>query len=336
MLNNSTTTIAVIGAGAWGTALAQVFALAGHSINIYAYETEVVDEINSSNKNSTYLPNVILSKNIKASSSYEEVVKDVDIILNVVPTQHTRSVFEKLKPFVKENAYIVNCSKGIEISSKELISEIISEVLPNNPYAVLSGPTFAIEVASGLPTAVTLAAKNIDDAKKLCDILSSSTFRPYASTDIIGAEISSAVKNVIAVACGMVEGKKLGNNAKAAIIARGMAEIKRIGLKIGAEPETLLGLSGLGDLTLTCNSPMSRNYSLGFALGEGKSISEIMTGRKTVAEGYYTAKAVVEFAKKLNVEIPVCTAVYAILYENISVDDMARELMSRHLKSENI
>lgn len=330
------TTIAVIGAGAWGTALAQVFAAAGNQVKIYAHEKEVIEEINATNRNSMYLPNVVLSTNITAHSDPQKLLENVEVILNVVPTQHTRTVLETFKDFIKENVFIVNCSKGIEISSKKLISEIISEILPNNPYAVLSGPTFAIEVASGLPTAVTLATKNMDDAKDLAEKLSSATFRPYASTDVIGAEIASAIKNVIAIACGMVEGKELGNNAKAAIIARGMAEIKRIGLKLGAEAETFLGLSGLGDLTLTCNSTMSRNYSLGFALGEGKSIEEIMEGRKTVAEGYYTTKAVIELADSLDVEIPVCTAIYSILYNGVSVNDMADALMSRHLKSENI
>ncbi len=328
--------IAVIGAGAWGTALAEVFAVAGNEVRIYAHETSVVEDINTDHINKMYLPEKTLSKNITAYSEARDLVTGADIILNVVPTQHTRAVLEGFKDFIKEDIFIVNCSKGIEISSKKLISEIIAEILPNNPYAVLSGPTFAIEVANGLPTAVTLATKDMDDAKDLAEKLSSATFRPYASTDVVGAEIASAIKNVIAIACGMVEGKELGNNAKAAIIARGMAEIKRMGLKLGANAETFLGLSGLGDLTLTCNSTMSRNYSLGFALGEGKPIEEIMTGRKTVAEGYYTTKAVIELAKTLEVEIPVCEAINAILYNNVSVNEMAKTLMSRHLKSENI
>jgi len=334
--NSSIPSIAVIGTGAWGTALAQVFAMAGHNIRIYSHNKAVADEINFTQRNSTYLPKLLLSKKIKAFTAPEAAVKDADIILNVVPTQYTREILNSLKPYISEDAFIVNCSKGIEISSKKLISEIIKEILPNNPYAVLSGPTFADEVARGLPTAVTLASSDINKAKELAKVLSSETFRPYASDDVIGAEIAAAVKNVIAIACGMVGGKQLGNNAKAAIIARGMAEIKRIGTALGAKSETFLGLSGLGDLTLTCNSTMSRNYSLGFSLGEGKSIEYLMNGRKTVAEGYFTAKAVIELATSLNVDIPVCQAIYAILYKGISVDEMAKELMARHLKSENI
>jgi len=328
-------TIAIIGSGAWGTALAQVFATAGKNVNLYVREKELLACINMHKENKIYLPNIKLHKNIMATDDKARAVREVKTVLNVVPTQFTRETLIKFTDYIEEDAFIVNCSKGIEITSLELISEIVNEILPRNPYAVLSGPTFAEEVASGLPTAVTLASRH-KDVEKLAEILSGKTFRPYIANDVVGAELSAAIKNVIAIACGIVEGRGLGNNAKAAIMTRGMAEIKRIGLKMGAEAETFLGLSGIGDLTLTCNSIQSRNYSLGIALGEGKTAKEIIESRKSVAEGYYTAKAIAALAKQLEVEAPICDAVYAILYNGVLVDEVEKELMSRHLKSEKL
>ncbi len=328
--------IAVIGSGAWGTALAQVFANAGKEISLYVRNEELAKHIETHKENNVYLPSVILSNNIKATSNIQQAVSDADIILMVVPTQHTRHALENIKPYIKNTAVIVNCSKGIETMSGKLLSAVAEEIIPNNPYAVLSGPSFAIEVARGLPTAVTLATLDLENSKahEFAKVLSSDTFRPYISNDPIGAEIAGALKNVIAIACGIVSGKELGNNASAAIMTRGMAEIKRVGLKLNADAQTFLGLSGIGDLTLTCNSKLSRNYSLGFEIGQGKTIKEIMHNRTTVAEGYTTTKAVFALAKELKVEIPVCNAVYNMLYNDLTVDTCMAELMTRHLRAE--
>ncbi len=328
--------IAVIGSGAWGTALAQVFATAGKEVSLYARNEELAKHIETHKENNVYLPSVILSSNIKATANIKEAVGDADIILMVVPTQHTRHALENIKPHIKNTAVIANCSKGIETMSGKLLSAVAEEILPDNPYAVLSGPSFAIEVARGLPTAVTLATLDLEnnEAHELAKALSSDTFRPYISNDPIGAEIAGALKNVIAIACGIVSGKELGNNSSAAIMTRGMAEIKRVGLKLNADAQTFLGLSGIGDLTLTCNSKLSRNYSLGFEIGQGKTIKEIMHNRTTVAEGYTTTKAVFALAKELKVELPVCNAVYNMLYNDVTVDACMAELMKRHLRTE--
>jgi len=334
MSNNKKITI--IGAGAWGTALAEAFAVTGKDIIIYARNKELAKNINEHHCNSTYLPAITLSRNISATANIEDAVKDADIILSVVPTQFTREAFEKIKPFIKKDAFVVSSSKGIEISTTKILSEVAKEVLPNNPYAVLSGPSFAIEVAEALPTAVTLAStENMQTLQDLAEELSSKSFRPYISNDVIGVEIAGAVKNVIAIACGIVAGKRLGENAKAAVMTRGLAETKRLAVKMGAKPETLLGLAGIGDLTLTCNSTMSRNYSLGFKLGEGKTLEEILSSRNTVAEGATTAKALNALAQKLNIEMPICKAINAILYNGAAVEDIVNELMTRHLKAEN-
>lgn len=327
--------IAVIGGGAWGTSLAHVFASSNKKINLYVREKDIADEIKRTGENKTFLSNIKLNNNINIYNNPEEAVKSAQTILTVVPTQFIRETLKTFSPYINKNSFIVNCAKGIEISSQKLISEIVKEILPENPYAVLSGPTFAEEAAAEKPTAVTIASKN-NRVEALANILSTKTFRPYISEDVVGVEISGAVKNVIAIACGMVEGRGLGNNAKAAVIARGMAETKRLGLKLGAEAETFLGLSGIGDMTLTCNSQQSRNFSLGYALGQGKSVEEILNGRKTVAEGYYTSKAVVALAKKLGIAVPISEAVYMITYNNISVEEMEKELMSRSLKSERL
>jgi len=329
--------ISVIGAGAWGTALAQVLGSAGHDITIYARSTMQVADINNLKENTKYLKNIKLNSNIKATNKIEIAVENADIILMVVPTQFTRNALTKIKPHIKQDTFIINCSKGIEISSGEILSQVTKEIIPNNPYAVLSGPTFALEVASGLPTAVTLATlEKKESAENIANILSSNSFRPYLSDDVIGTEIVGAVKNVIAIACGIIAGKQLGENAKASVITRGMAEIKRLGLKLEAKTETFLGLSGIGDLSLTCNSALSRNYSLGFKLGQGYSLENIIKNKHTVSEGVSTAKAVIKLIEGLNIEMPICTAIYNVLYNNGDIDSIIKELMKRRLKSENL
>jgi glycerol-3-phosphate dehydrogenase (NAD(P)+) len=326
--------IAIIGAGAWGTALAQVLADAGRRITLYARAPELAQAINSHGQNENYLSGIFLNNNIRATSEIKESVKDADIVLLATPTQFIRNALMDLKPFLPANVPLVSCAKGIEITTGKLLSEVAAEIIPGAPYGVLSGPTFAYEVARGLPTAVTFAIQSAK-AGHWAQALSSPTFRPYLSHDVTGAEISGALKNVIAIACGIVEGRSLGDNAKAAVMTRGVAEIKRLGLKRGAETDTFLGLSGIGDLTLTCNSMASRNYSLGVMLGQGRKLASILAERNTVAEGVTTAKAVALNAHKLQVEMPISTAVHKVLHEGADIGTIIQQLLSRDLKQEN-
>jgi len=328
--------IAVLGAGSWGTALAQVFGAAGRAVSLYARDPGLADSINKDRRNDAYLPHISLNPHIRATGDLNEAVAGADIILLVTPTQFVRDILSRLKPRLPKNIPLVNCAKGIEISSGKILSEVAAEIMPEQPYAVLSGPTFAGEVAAGLPTAVTLATSvSAPHAQLLAQALSGKTFRPYLSSDPAGAEIAGAVKNVIAIACGMVEGKGLGQNAKAAVMTRGMAEIKRLGLRRGAEAATFLGLSGIGDLTLTCHSTMSRNYSLGVELGRGRDLKHVLSGRRAVTEGVATARAVDDCAGKMGIDMPICSAVNRILHHAACVDDIVKELLSRHLKPES-
>jgi len=326
--------ISIIGAGAWGTALAQVLADAGRSISLYARASELAKAINGYGQNETYLSGIFLNNNIHATANIAEAVTGADIVLLATPTQFIRSALMELKSHLPSGVPVVSCAKGIEISTGKLLSEVAAEIIPEAPYGVLSGPTFAYEVARGLPTAVTFAVRS-DKAEQWAQALSSKTFRPYLSGDVTGAEISGALKNVIAIACGIVEGKSLGENAKAAVMTRGMAEIKRLGLKRGAEADSFLGLSGLGDLTLTCNSMASRNYSLGVMLGQGRKLANIMAERNTVAEGVTTAKAIAQNAHKLQVEMPICGAIDKVLHHEADINAVIQGLLSRDLKQES-
>ena len=331
-LNN----IAIIGAGAWGTALAQVLAEAGRAVVLYVHEPELADSINKNHQNNLYLPDVSLNKNIRATSVPSEAMQDAGIILLATPTQFVRDVLTKFKPYLPKGVPLVNCAKGIEMSTGKLLSEVVADVVPESPYAVLSGPTFAEEVVRGLPTAVTFATDAPElEAKLWAQTLSGKAFRLYLSCDPVGAEISGAVKNVIAIACGIVDGRRLGQNAKASVMTRGMAEIRRLGLKKGAKVDTFLGLSGLGDLTLTCNSMTSRNYSLGFDLGRGRKLADILAERNTVAEGVTTARAIDAHANELGVEMPISDAVDKILYQDAGIDAVILSLLSRDMKQES-
>lgn len=327
--------IAVIGAGAWGTALAQVFAREGRKVVLYAREPEVAESINKKFINEIFLPGIVLHSTLRATTHLDEAVDSAGVVLMVAPTQFKRAVLTEIKAHLPSGAAIVNCAKGIEISTGKLLSQVAAEIVPDAPYAVLSGPTFAHEVARGLPTAVTFAtsAKH-KDAERWAQALSAKTFRPYLSHDIVGAEIAGAVKNVIAIACGIVEGKGLGQNARAAVISRGMAEIKRLGLHMGAKADTFLGLSGLGDLTLTCNSMSSRNFSLGAALGQGRTMEEVLGERRSVAEGVTTAMAIARNAHTHGVEMPIAKAVNDILHHRADIDAVIGALLSRDLKEE--
>ncbi len=322
--------IGVIGGGAWGTALAQMAASNGEGVLLWAREGEVVRAINDQCANPLFLPNVSLSRKIRATSRLDDLA-DCDAILVVAPAQHVR---ETLGSASIGFAPLILCAKGIEAGTKKLMSEVAAEVYPGAPIAVLSGPTFAHEVAAGLPAAVTLACEDAELGQSIAERLARPHFRPYLSDDVVGAEIGGAVKNVLAIACGVVEGKRLGQNARAALISRGFAEMTRFGLARGARAETLAGLSGLGDLVLTCSSTSSRNFSLGKGLGEGRPAAELLSDRSTVAEGAHTAPVLREAAVDAGVEMPITESVCALLEGKMSVDAAVGALLSRPLKSE--
>jgi glycerol-3-phosphate dehydrogenase (NAD(P)+) len=320
--------IGVVGGGAWGTALAQVAAANGEPVMLWAREHAVVTAINLAHENTVFLSGVPLSPSIRATNELGDLYA-CDAWLIVTPAQHLRA---SLMTLPQGHHPLVLCAKGIEAGTMALMCDIANELHPGSPVAVLSGPTFAAEVAKGLPTAVTLACTDEQTARALSQRLARPTFRPYASDDVAGAEIGGAVKNVLAIACGVVAGRKLGENARAALIARGFAEMVRYGVARGGRPETLSGLSGLGDLVLTCSSTASRNFSLGVGLGEGKSAASLMSGQ-TVAEGAFTAPVLQASARDLGVAMPVVDAVCALLAGD-AVDAVIGQLLARPLRGE--
>ena len=324
--------LGVIGGGAWGTALAQVAAAGGRETLLWALEPEVVEAVNGRHENPVYLPGIPLDRAISATVALGDL-DACDVWLVVTPTQHMRSVLASATSGAKP---LVLCSKGIEEQSGELLHEVAKQACPGAPVCVLSGPTFAHEVARGMPTAVTLAADDADLAQRLRDRIAQPTFRIYLSDDVAGAEIGGAVKNVLAIACGVVEGKGLGQNARAALIGRGFAEMTRFGLALGARRETLGGLSGLGDLVLTCSSTSSRNYSLGKGIGEGQSAAELMTNRKTVAEGAFTAPVLARLARDKGIDMPIVEAVDALISGRASVKQVLDDLLTRPPRAEGV
>ncbi|HYN46479.1 MAG TPA: NAD(P)H-dependent glycerol-3-phosphate dehydrogenase [Allosphingosinicella sp.] len=324
--------IGVVGAGAWGTALAQVAAADGEEVVLWAREPEVVDAINASHENSIFLRGVTLRETIRATANLADLA-GCEALLIVSPAQHLRMVLTGLPASGKP---LVLCAKGIEDSTGLLMHEVAHEVQPGSPVAVLSGPTFAHEVAAGLPTAVTLAVEDRALGEELVARIARPFFRPYLSDDIAGAEVGGAVKNVLAIACGVVEGKKLGQNARAALISRGFAEMTRFGLAKGARAKTLAGLAGLGDLVLTCSSTSSRNFSLGKGIGEGARPADLLADRRTVAEGAFTAPVLKRVAGQLGVDMPIVAAVCALLADEVSVDEVVGRLLSRPLRAEGV
>lgn len=323
----------VIGAGAWGTALAQVAARAGLDVVLQARETEVVDSINARRVNEAFLPGVTLEDRISVTGELADLA-DCDVILAVPPAQHMRSTLTAFAAHHRAGVPIMLCSKGVERGSLKLMTDVLAETIPAAPAAVLSGPSFAGEVARGLPSAVTLACADEALGEELMWTLSAPGFRPYLATDLIGAEVGGAIKNVLAIACGLSEGKGLGRSAHAAIITRGFAEMTRMGVALGGQAETVAGLCGLGDLVLTCSSPQSRNMSLGLALGQGQSVEQALAGKRSVAEGYESAPAVRELAAKMGVDMPICLAVAALLGGETTVEALIDNLLSRPLRAE--
>jgi glycerol-3-phosphate dehydrogenase (NAD(P)+) len=326
-------TAGVIGGGAWGTALAQVCARAGLTPTLWAREADVVAAINHSRENTSFLPGVDLDPAIRATGDLADL-GGCDIVLAVTPAQHLRTALCAFAPHARDGLPILLCAKGIEQGSLKLMTQVLDETLPQARPAVLSGPSFAGEVARGLPTAVTLACAEEALARDLAEAIATPAFRPYFVTDMVGAEAGGAIKNVLAIACGIVEGRGLGHSAHAALITRGFSEIIRLALALGGEAETVAGLCGLGDLVLTCSSPQSRNMSVGLALGRGQTLDGALSGKLSVAEGVASAPAVRQLAHKLGVEAPICEATAAILSGEIGVDDAIRGLLSRPLREE--
>lgn len=324
--------IGVVGAGAWGTALAQVAASEGEPVALWAREPEVVDTVNAAHENPLFLKGLALSPSIRATGDLADMAA-CEALLVVSPAQHLRAVLGALPV---TDAPLILCAKGIEDATGLLMHEVAHALRPGAPIAVLSGPTFAHEVAAGLPTAVTLAVDDPVLGEKLAARIARPWFRPYLSDDVAGAEVGGAVKNVLAIACGVVEGRGLGQNARAALISRGFAEMTRFGLAKGARAETLAGLAGLGDLVLTCSSTSSRNFSLGKGIGEGARPADLLADRRTVAEGAFTAPVLKRAADSLGVDMPIVTAVCALLAEQASVEDVVGRLLARPLRTEGV
>ncbi|MCT1903237.1 NAD(P)H-dependent glycerol-3-phosphate dehydrogenase [Oceanobacillus sojae] len=330
------TKIAVLGAGSWGTALAIVLADNGHEVRLWAHRKEHADEINQTHRNERYL-DVDIPKTIKAFNNMEEAVKDAEAIIVVVPTKAIREVCQQLKNYISPSTQIIHATKGIEPGTLKRVSEMISEEMPDFPYeniVVLSGPSHAEEVALRHPTTVAVSAVNLDRARHAQDLFNSENLRVYTSDDILGIEVGGALKNIIALGAGISDGLGYGDNAKAALITRGLAEIARLGTSLGANPLSFLGLSGVGDLIVTCTSVHSRNWRAGNLLGKGNSLDQVLEEMGMVVEGVRTVKAAHQFAKEQGVEMPITQGIYQILFEDKNPKDVVDELMSRNKRQE--
>jgi glycerol-3-phosphate dehydrogenase (NAD(P)+) len=321
--------IGVVGGGAWGTALACLARRAGRHVTLWARDPAIAASIVHQRANPLYLPAVTLEAGIEAARD-PSALRNCDVILLVCPAQAVREVAARLTG----NAPVVICTKGIEATSGLLMPEVIEQILPGRPIGVLSGPSFAEEAAAGLPTAVSIATSEAELGRQVAAALATGAFRPYWTHDVLGVALGGAVKNVLAIAAGIVEGRGLGHNAAAALVTRGFAEMARLGQSMGAELETLTGLSGLGDLVLTCTGPLSRNRSLGVALGKGVALAAYMSGRRQVVEGEATAPAVLARAGRQGIEMPICAAVDAILHRGADLDEAIRALLARPLRRE--
>ncbi|ATU93535.1 NAD(P)H-dependent glycerol-3-phosphate dehydrogenase [Phyllobacterium zundukense] len=323
-------TIAVLGGGAWGTALGTMAAQNGNIVRLYARDAVTVESINRNHRNNAYLPDIDLHPSLKASTDAGEVLNNCDLILCVIPAQVLAGAMQELKDRIPVEPPLVICAKGIERKSGLLMSEVVASILPDHALGALSGPSFATDVAKGLPTAVTVAARSQALADRIALTLSGPTFRCYSTDDLTGVEVGGALKNVLAIAAGAAIGRGFGASAQAALVTRGFVELRRIGQALGARPETIMGLSGLGDLMLTCSTPQSRNYSYGLALGRG----EDLTGRP-LAEGVATAAIATELAARKNIEAPIIAAVAQILDRQITIDEAMEALLARPLKTED-
>ena len=328
------TRCAVVGAGAWGTALADLLVRNGHDVVLWAREEDVVESINARHANDRFLAGHKLSPTLRATGSMDDAVRDADLVTYVPPSHVLRVVAEQGRHSVKRDATIVVASKGIERGSLALMTDVIEAELPGRAVVALSGPSFAAEVASSQPTAVVVASTSAEAAERAQGAFSSTIFRAYTADDVIGVELAGSLKNVMAVATGIAEGLGLGYNSRAALITRGLAEMIRLGLALGAQPQTFAGLAGLGDLVLTCTGALSRNRAVGMEIGLGKSLEEILAARETVAEGIVTTQSALALAQRAGVEMPIVQAVHRTLFEGYAAKRAIDDLMRRELRPE--
>jgi glycerol-3-phosphate dehydrogenase (NAD(P)+) len=334
---NGDTRIGVVGGGSWGTAVANLLAMKGYFVDWWVYEKDLCYQIQEKRENTFFLPGITLPENLHPSNALAEVVREKDLVCIVVPSHFMREVASQIAGHLNSYALVVSASKGIENDTLLTMSGVIRETITTvgqERLAVLSGPSFAVEVARGVPTVVTVASSDLDCAHKVQRIFATPAFRVYANEDILGVELGGAVKNVIAIAAGMVDGLGLGLNTRAALITRGLVEISRLGKAMGANPSTMFGSAGLGDLVLTCTGDLSRNHTVGKKIGRGMGLQQVLMDMRMVAEGVKTARSVYNLARRMNVEMPICHAVYQILYEQMSPEAAVHQLMTRDLKNE--
>ncbi|HSR87941.1 MAG TPA: NAD(P)H-dependent glycerol-3-phosphate dehydrogenase [Pontiella sp.] len=325
--------VAVIGDGGWGTALAMVLARNGHDVSVWGPFPEYLETISAAGENTTYLPGVKIPPSIEWTADHETAVKDAGLVVLVVPSRFYKPVVQAFKPFIPENALVVSATKGLDETTHERMSEVAEQIL-HHEVAVLSGPSHAEEVARGVPCAVAVASRDHSAAVQIQDLFSNDTFRVYTLEDVVGVELGGALKNVIAVAAGISDGMGFGDNTKAALMTRGIAEITRLGVALGAKPETFMGLSGIGDLMVTCMSRHSRNRGVGERLGKGETLEDIMAGMKMVAEGVWNCRAAKELAEELGVAVPITEEVNAVVHEGKDPRRAVLDLMSRAPKPE--
>jgi glycerol-3-phosphate dehydrogenase (NAD(P)+) len=328
------TAIAVLGAGSWGTTLANLLAVKGETVRLWAYEPEVVETINQQHENSLFLPGIALSPELRAYGDAREAVAGAPVIVSAAPSHAVRSVVGGIKGGVKAGALVVSATKGIETDSLALMSDVFRDCLPEVRFAALSGPSFALEVCQGQPTLVVAAAKEEATARDVQRIFATPRFRVYSHDDVVGVELAGALKNVIAIAAGILEGLGMGHNPRAALITRGLAEITRLGVALGASPLTFAGLAGMGDLILTTTGSLSRNRALGIALAEGQTLEDYRAAHRSVAEGANTSKAGAALGARMGVELPIIEKVGEVLFSGKSAREGITELMARELKSE--
>jgi glycerol-3-phosphate dehydrogenase (NAD(P)+) len=328
--------IGIIGAGAFGTALSAVMRRAGHDVTIWAREREVAAAINERIMNAIFLPGIALPPGIRATVDLAVAAKDMDVLLLAPPAQHMRAMAAEMRPFHETGTPLITCSKGIERGTCALMPQVIAETLPGAPLAVLSGPSFAHDIANGHPVGVSLACADLALGEQLAALIGSPRFRTYLTDDVTGVSLGGVLKNVIAIACGVAIGKKLGDSTRATLFARGLAEMMRLGIAMGARQETFMGLAGAGDLSLSCNSVGSRNTSLGVALGEGRSVHDVLRERITVQEGVHSAESVAALARRRDVDMPIATAVDSVLNHNGNIDEVIARLLARPYHFERV
>ena len=326
--------ICVLGAGSWGSALALSLAKKGYSITMWTLNQEQADKINTTKENINYLPGVLFPNNITLTTNIEDAVVDSKLIVLAVPSQAIRSICKQIKPFVSKEQVLVDVAKGLEKGTGLRLSEVCKDELPENPYVALSGPSHAEEVAKDIPTTLVVASENLEIAQEVQDIFMSPKLRVYTNPDVVGVELGGTLKNIIAFGAGICDGLGYGDNTKAALMTRGIREIARLGIALGADKSTFSGLSGIGDLIVTCTSMHSRNRRAGILIGQGKSLEETLEEVKMVVEGITATEVAHEVAKKMNIDMPITNAIYSVLYENKNANEVVANLMMRSKKHE--